>query len=57
MWKSFVLELRGEWSEFADECIGLLLVIDAGHLSETHGISVHVDRSRRHLRVQGRYTG
>jgi hypothetical protein len=24
MWKSFVLELHGEWSEFADECIGLL---------------------------------
>ena len=23
MWKSFVLELHGEWSEFADECIGL----------------------------------
>lgn len=21
MWKSFVLELSGEWSEFADECI------------------------------------
>lgn len=24
MWKSFVLELHGEWSEFADECIALL---------------------------------
>jgi hypothetical protein len=23
MWKSFVLELHGEWSEFDDECIGL----------------------------------
>jgi hypothetical protein len=23
MWKSFVLELHGEWFEFADECIGL----------------------------------
>jgi hypothetical protein len=23
MQKSFVLELRGEWSEFADECIAL----------------------------------
>ncbi len=23
MWKSFVLELHGEWSEFADEYIGL----------------------------------
>lgn len=23
MWKSFALELHGEWSEFADECIGL----------------------------------
>jgi hypothetical protein len=23
MRKSFVLELHGEWSEFADECIGL----------------------------------
>jgi hypothetical protein len=22
--KSFVLELHGEWSEFADECIGLI---------------------------------
>ncbi len=21
MWKSFALELHGEWSEFADECI------------------------------------
>ena len=26
MWKSFVLELHGEWSEFADECIGLWLL-------------------------------
>jgi hypothetical protein len=24
MWKNFVLELHGEGSEFADECIGLL---------------------------------
>ena len=24
MRKSFVLELRGEWSEFADECIALI---------------------------------
>jgi len=24
MRKSFVLELHGEWSEFADECIGLI---------------------------------
>jgi hypothetical protein len=24
MWKSFVLELHGEWSESADECVGLL---------------------------------
>jgi hypothetical protein len=23
MWKSFVLELHGEWSEFTDECISL----------------------------------
>jgi hypothetical protein len=23
MWKSFVLELHGEWSEFADECFAL----------------------------------
>ncbi|MBB5319352.1 hypothetical protein HDF09_004060 [Edaphobacter lichenicola] len=23
MWKSFVLELREEWSEPVDECIGL----------------------------------
>jgi len=23
MWKSFVLERHGEWSEFADEFIGL----------------------------------
>jgi|GEM_PF-4152483 len=23
MWKSFVLELHGKWSEFADECIDL----------------------------------
>ena len=28
MWKSFVLELHGEWSEFADECIGLNATID-----------------------------
>jgi hypothetical protein len=26
MWKSFVLELHGEWSEFAGECIGLWLL-------------------------------
>ena len=25
MWKSFVLELHGEWCEFADECIALWL--------------------------------
>jgi hypothetical protein len=24
MWKSFVLELHGEWCEFGDECIALL---------------------------------
>ena len=24
MWKSFVLELHGEWSEFADERIALV---------------------------------
>jgi hypothetical protein len=24
MWKSFALEPHGEWSEFANECIGLL---------------------------------
>ena len=24
MWKSFVLELHGEWSEFADKCIALI---------------------------------
>jgi hypothetical protein len=23
MWKSFVLELHGEWSEFVDECFAL----------------------------------
>jgi hypothetical protein len=23
IWKSFALELHGEWSEFADECTGL----------------------------------
>ena len=28
MRKSFVLELHGEWSEFADEYIGLLWPID-----------------------------
>jgi hypothetical protein len=28
MWKSFVLELHGEWSEFADECIALLSSIE-----------------------------
>ena len=29
MWKSFVLELHGEWSEFADEYIGLLSPAEA----------------------------
>ena len=28
MWKSFVLELHGEWSEFADECIGLKATVE-----------------------------
>lgn len=28
MWKSFALELHGEWSEFADECIGMLLPVE-----------------------------
>jgi hypothetical protein len=28
MWKSFVLELHGEWSEFADECIALKSTIE-----------------------------
>jgi hypothetical protein len=27
MWKSFVLELHGEWSEVADECICLLTTV------------------------------
>jgi len=27
--KSFVLELHGEWSEFADDCIGLLATVDS----------------------------
>jgi hypothetical protein len=30
MWKSFVSELHGEWSEFADECIGLFSTIEIG---------------------------
>ena len=30
MWKSFDLELHGEWSEFADECIALLSSTDSG---------------------------
>ena len=28
MWKSFVLELHGEWSEFTDECIGLKSAVE-----------------------------
>jgi hypothetical protein len=28
MWKSFVLELHGEWSEFAGECIGMLSSVE-----------------------------
>ena len=24
MWKSFALERHGEWSQFADECTGLI---------------------------------
>jgi hypothetical protein len=28
MWKSFVLELHGEWSEFADERIGILAIVE-----------------------------
>jgi hypothetical protein len=28
MWKSFVLELHAEWSEFADECIALVTLLD-----------------------------
>jgi len=30
MWKSFVLELHGEWSEFADEWIGLVSPFEIG---------------------------
>jgi hypothetical protein len=30
MWKSFVLELHGEWSEFAGECIGLWVLKKSG---------------------------
>ena len=48
MWKSFVLELHGEWSEFIDECIALksstekeapLIPVD-DHVTESrnHGI-------------------
>jgi hypothetical protein len=28
MWKSFVSELHGEWSEFADECIALKATVE-----------------------------
>jgi hypothetical protein len=30
MWKSFALEPHGEWSEFADECIGLFTPVEDG---------------------------
>ena len=33
MWKSFALELHGEWSEFADECIGLWVLKNSGPIS------------------------
>jgi hypothetical protein len=36
MWKSFALELHGEWSEFADECIGLRALIDHGSRDNRH---------------------
>ena len=39
MWKSFVLELHREWSEFADECIALLAtveIISHRRISGTH---------------------
>jgi hypothetical protein len=32
MWKIFGLELHGEWSEFADECIGLLATVEEMNL-------------------------
>ena len=31
MWKSFVLELHGEWSELADEYLGLLSLVENGN--------------------------
>jgi hypothetical protein len=38
MWKSFVLEPHGEWSEFADECIGLMATIENVILTELSSI-------------------
>jgi hypothetical protein len=50
MWKSFVLELHGEWSEFADECIGLLaetetlVLVDSWTLAHLQVSILHLTR-------------
>ena len=35
MWKSFVLELHGEWPEFVDECIGLSASVEISKCKPT----------------------
>ena len=35
MWKSFVLELHGEWSEFADECFALFVTVEISALGNS----------------------
>jgi hypothetical protein len=53
MWKSFVLELHGEWDEFADEGTGVFSLIE----SSTRAVSRHKPTSRANwqpLPVHGR---
>ena len=44
MWKSFVLELHGEWSEFADECIGLKATVEPRGTCPESRLFGHVTR-------------
>jgi hypothetical protein len=49
MWKSFVLELHGEWPEFADECIGLLATVEPNVTCQESRLYRHLDCSRSSL--------
>ena len=41
MWKSFVLELHGEWAEHADECIGLNATVEI-RTSRNESVSLEI---------------